>query len=119
MLEILNSAFEFFKRFIQYEITLFTTSLKDWNYLNIVVACVTILTGIFAFIGLLAFCFVTGFFWVLTLSVSIFLYRFANRKNAGQINNDSGLDDEDRMLLKAVSGGFFIVTLLIFLAFLF
>lgn len=99
---------KFIKYFIQYEKTLFTTSLKDWNYINIMVACVTIVIGLFIFVGILAFCFNTGFFWTITLLISVLLYRWAK-------NPDAGLDDEDRMLLMAATGVFFIISLMIFL----
>lgn len=108
---------KFIQYFIHYEKTLFTTNLKDWNYINIIVACITILTGLFALVGILALAYETGFFWTITLLISVFLYRLANN-SAGKIGHNFGLDDEDRMLLKAASGGFFLITLMMFLVFI-
>jgi len=99
---------KFIQYFIHYEKTLFTTHLKDWNYLNIIVAGVSILSGLFALVAILALCFNTGFFWTITLLISILLYRWANKIGAN-------LDDEDRALLKAASGVFLVITLMIFL----
>ena len=82
----------------------FTTNLKDWTYIDIVVACISLIVALVILIGGLVFIVDSGVLWIVTLAGSVFFYAHGERAS----------DDDSKMIWKFCSG---ICILLTFLAF--
>lgn len=82
-------------------------NIKEWTYLNLVVACVLSIFSLWLFITSFAFLLESGFLWVVTLGASVFLFKMGNRDTTY---------GEDKFLYKITSGMCILVSIIIFLA---
>jgi len=86
-------AFEYIKN-------LFNTPLKDWTYINLIVACLTIISGVFIYVYGLSFLLDIGLLWLILLIGSITCFKFAGRSR----------EDDNKAILKVFSGLLLIIT---------
>ncbi len=78
----------------------FTTHLKDWTYINLIVVCLSIISGVFINVYGLSFLLDMGLLWIVLLIGSIACFNFAERNR----------DDDNKVILKTFSGLLFILT---------
>lgn len=103
----MNVLIESIKKFLQYEKKIFTTNVKDWTYLNIIVAGISLVVSIWSLVYLGFLLILNGFLWTATLVASILCFQWGKKAK--------NMDDTDRMFLNGFSIMFFIATILFFM----
>lgn len=97
---------DLFKKFLQYEKKILATNIKDWTYLQIIVACLSFITSIYSFVYIGFLLMISGFLWIITLLGSIAFFKWAQM--------GKNLTEDDIMFLKIFSAIFFIATISFF-----